>query len=247
VKKSSPKIASFLRDVRQYRLPDIESLTRERTGLDDLDLLGMIVRKTAPRPGVVVVAVAGECDLHEAPRLAAALAVNGTGSSRVLLDLSELRFLDSTTLGVLAKAKRELGEAGSELVLLAPSRQVMRTLTVAGFDSLFSILDADGQSANGGLEQGRGKRTATMFRAVNERIGELAQSWDEDELVHFVCECADETCTRPVGLPLDTFERIVRGPGANAIVHPEHAPDRWDVLESGDEYLVVTPAGSLAR
>src|SRR3954451_5092201 len=214
--------------------------------MDNLEPLRMVLRTTAPRRGVVVVAVAGECDLHEAPRLAAALSDAGTEGSRVMLDLSELHFLDSTTLGVLVKAKRELAAAGSELVLVAPGREAMRTLSVAGFDGVFPILDGAGASTNGSEADVRGRRTATMFRAVNERICELTRTWDDDGVVYFVCECADESCTRPVGLSIGAFERIVRGPDTTAIVHPDHAPDRRQVFESGEEYLVVTAAGSLA-
>jgi len=209
--------------------------------VEHLQPLNMVLRTTKPRPGVAVVAVAGECDLYEASRLEAALAAVCIDDGRVLLDLSELRFLDSTALGALVKAKRRLEQSGCELVLLAPSREVMRTLSLTGVDSVFAIVDGDdGEGAEAPLP-----RNATMFRAVNERICELTRSWELDEVVYFVCECGDEGCARPVGLALEAFERIAAGTDATAIVHPEHVANGsngWRVLESGKEYVVVTPS-----
>jgi anti-sigma B factor antagonist len=225
--------------------------------MEDVHPIGMVLRTTTPRPGVVLVAVAGECDLHDAPRLEGALSEARTGGSRVLLDLSELRFLDSTTLGVLVKSKRLLEEAGCELVLLAPSREVRRTVSLAGVDRVFTILDAEthdeevaaGANGNGhaAAAEPRLRKTTTMFRAVNERICELTRSWDVDEIVYFVCECDDERCTRPVGLSTDEFQRIISSAEQQAIVHPDHADNVSHVLESGEEYLVVTGEESLAH
>jgi len=217
--------------------------------MEELEPLSMILRTTTPRPGVVVVAVGGECDLYEAPRLETALSEARAEGGRVLVDLSELLFIDSSALGVLVKAKRFLEDTGCELVLVAPSREVMRTLSVAGLDTVFAIVDGDTHDGDAGEREAdeRLRKNATMFRSVNERIRELTRSWDVDELVYFVCECGDERCTRPVGLTLDAFERIVSGVAGNAIVHSEHGVNGWRVLESGGEYLVVANVASHDR
>ncbi len=41
-----------------------------------------------------------------------------------------------------------------------------------------------------------------MFRAINERIRELAMRFHhaDDETMAFICECADETCVERVAL-----------------------------------------------
>jgi len=200
--------------------------------MEELEPLSMILRTTTPRPGVVVVAVGGECDLYEAPRLETALSEARAEGGRVLV-----------------KAKRFLEDTGCELVLVAPSREVMRTLSVAGLDTVFAIVDGDTHDGDAGEREAdeRLRKNATMFRSVNERIRELTRSWDVDELVYFVCECGDERCTRPVGLTLDAFERIVSGVAGNAIVHSEHGVNGWRVLESGGEYLVVANVASHDR
>ena len=51
-------------------------------------------------------------------------------------------------------------------------------------------------------------RNEVLFRAINQRIRELAHRFDAGgDPVTFICECADETCVEKVALTL-------REPGA---------------------------------
>ena len=45
-------------------------------------------------------------------------------------------------------------------------------------------------------------RNELMFRAINERIRELAARFEDDEHgpVSFLCECADETCVERLSM-----------------------------------------------
>lgn len=65
------------------------------------------------------------------------IASEGTGA--VILDLSELEYLDSTGVGLLVAALRRLQEGLRELVLVNPQRRVLTGLQVTHLDSLFSI------------------------------------------------------------------------------------------------------------
>jgi anti-sigma B factor antagonist len=51
---------------------------------------------------------------------------------RVMLDLSELTFVDSAGVSVLIKAKKEAEEDGSEFVLRRPTAQVHRVFALVG-------------------------------------------------------------------------------------------------------------------
>ena len=106
----------------------------------ELEQLRLSVRTVSARSGAATIAVAGECDLYEAHLLGAAIeqAAAAPGTT-VHLDLSELSFLDSTGLHVLVEAQRSLEAAGSELVLVAPTDQIRRALSVSGLDGQFAV------------------------------------------------------------------------------------------------------------
>ena len=52
-------------------------------------------------------------------------------------------------------------------------------------------------------------RIEVLFRAINERIREIATRFRMDEeAIEFICECADPTCTERVVLTLDQYEHV---------------------------------------
>ncbi len=57
----------------------------------------------------------------------------------MVLDLSELRFIDSSGLNHLVKALKRQRERGGEVVLHAPSAQTLRVLDLVGLTTLFTI------------------------------------------------------------------------------------------------------------
>ena len=81
--------------------------------------------------------VAGELDLVTSPildrHLAAAVA---RGRAQVVVDLSAVTFVDVRGVNSLVAARRAAREAGSVLVLQAPSRPVQRVIEVFGLDHL---------------------------------------------------------------------------------------------------------------
>ena len=92
-----------------------------------------------------------------------------------------------------------------------------------------------------------GKNEA-LFREVNERIREIS-AYDQD--AEFLCECGDESCTRPITMTLDEYEQL-RGDATHFAVVPGHvAPDVESVISQGERYWVVEkdvgePAGLAA-
>lgn len=88
----------------------------------------------------LVVTVQGELDLATAPALRERLsqAVEG-GESSVVLDLSGLRFLDSTGLRVLIETHHRLAEGDGSLVLRGVADTTARVLEIAGLTEMFNI------------------------------------------------------------------------------------------------------------
>ncbi|RKR89659.1 anti-anti-sigma factor [Micromonospora pisi] len=88
---------------------------------------------TEQRGDVVVVAVAGELDMATAPQLQDEITdLLDRGKPRLVFNLAELTFCDSTGLSVFVRAKNSSDEAGGVVRLAAPQRGVLRILEVSG-------------------------------------------------------------------------------------------------------------------
>jgi anti-sigma B factor antagonist len=90
--------------------------------------------------GVVAVAVSGEIDLFTAPELKAAIAdvVDG-GSTRIVVDLTQTTFLDSTALGVLIGAVKRLRSTDGALSIVNTDATIAKTFEITGLDQIFTI------------------------------------------------------------------------------------------------------------
>jgi anti-sigma B factor antagonist len=89
-----------------------------------------------------VVKLAGELDLYSAPKVRDALAdACKNGAARVIVDLSEVEFVDSTALGVLVEARTKLDNRRAFL-LAAPGLEARRALEISGLDRHFSVHDS---------------------------------------------------------------------------------------------------------
>jgi anti-sigma B factor antagonist len=87
--------------------------------------------------GVCVVVPTGEIDLASAPLLKSRLVgLLEPGYTRVVLDLSEVRYLDSTGLGVLIAFARRLPEGGKITLAHSPD-SVRALLELTGLDASF--------------------------------------------------------------------------------------------------------------
>jgi len=76
-------------------------------------------------------------NLHELERILERAANEGTGA--VVLDLSELEYLDSTAIGTLVGGLHRLKSEDRDLVLVNPRERIAGLLRVANLDSLFEI------------------------------------------------------------------------------------------------------------
>jgi anti-anti-sigma factor len=108
----------------------------------DIDQLRVQIEADGPADGPVVIHLDGELDPHTAPALQGALdEVTRNGASEVVLDLAELRFIDSSGLRVVISAHRTLSDAGGRLVLRSPSETASRLLEITGLTGHLTIED----------------------------------------------------------------------------------------------------------
>jgi anti-anti-sigma factor len=89
---------------------------------------------------IATVQVRGELDLATAPQVRACLTeLYGSGRRRVVLDLSELDFIDSTGLGVLVAALKRFRSDGGELAVVNPTNRVRKVFELTRLDGQFLI------------------------------------------------------------------------------------------------------------
>ena len=92
--------------------------------------------------GTVVVRLQGELDLHNAPELRAAFdEALARGPARLVVDLSDVEFLDSTALSALLGARKRQVDRGVFRVA-APGAEARRALRVAGVEQHLDVFDS---------------------------------------------------------------------------------------------------------
>jgi anti-sigma B factor antagonist len=97
-----------------------------------------VLRKAAD--DIPVVAVSGEVDVYSAPELKESLAqLLQSGAKSVVVDLTDVAFLDSTGLGALVEARAATGDAGGSMAIVCSHERILKLFTITGLDGVFSI------------------------------------------------------------------------------------------------------------
>jgi anti-sigma B factor antagonist len=91
------------------------------------------------RDGALVVRLAGELDLYNAGQVRQALLDAAAGApGRLIVDLSEVTFIDSTGLGVLIEGRGRMADTRA-FMLVAPNVETRRALEISGLDRHFAV------------------------------------------------------------------------------------------------------------
>ena len=92
--------------------------------------------------GGVVVRLAGELDLYNAHQVREALlACSAENPAKLVVDLGDVQFVDSTALGVLVEARSRM-EDKQGFLLAAPGTETRRALEVSGLDRHFNVRES---------------------------------------------------------------------------------------------------------
>ena len=113
-----------------------------------LDPNNVLVLDELSVDGEVIICPRGEIDMAGAPllwdRLAAAIP---EVKERLVIDLSQTTFIDSTALTVFVRALKRLRNHGADLVLRGPNKSARRLLGITGLDQVMTIENAPPQSS----------------------------------------------------------------------------------------------------
>ena len=100
-------------------------------------------RTSSLQDGTSLVTLGGELDLATAgAELEELLEECTENACHVVLDMSQVTYIDSTGLGLLVKTDKRLSAAGRRLVILRPHPSVRRILEITGLDRHFRVAES---------------------------------------------------------------------------------------------------------
>jgi anti-sigma B factor antagonist len=90
-----------------------------------------------------LITVAGEIHVSTAPEFSRLLsAAIGRGKTQVVLDLSDVEFIDSTGLSVLLNGLRRVTRRGGRMAIVCSNPTVLRLFVITRLDSTFTIVES---------------------------------------------------------------------------------------------------------
>jgi anti-sigma B factor antagonist len=107
-----------------------------------------LVLESRIESGWGVLEVKGEVDLYTSPQLRDKVTeLIEQGQSRLVIDLTDVGFMDSSGLGVLVTALKRARERDGALALVCPEGSVHKVLTITGLDRVFPIYGSVGEAS----------------------------------------------------------------------------------------------------
>lgn len=122
------------------------------------------------RDGYTIVWMRGEIDIATAPELMQELAVAVRAHEcRVIVDLTQVTFMDSTGLNALMRARRR--EQGSgEIRLVGACRMVSKVLHMTGLDQIFPVHSTIEESIGSAVQHNGKAVNGTAVQAGASRV-----------------------------------------------------------------------------
>jgi anti-anti-sigma factor len=97
------------------------------------------VQLGTPAEGKIVIGVVGEIDLATAPEVAGAVSeALATGTPEIVVDLSQVSFLDSSGIRALVESHHAANEAGARLSVRGAQSWVAKVLNITGVGALLA-------------------------------------------------------------------------------------------------------------
>jgi anti-sigma B factor antagonist len=109
--------------------------------------MNLIVQRE-PRTGAICLLVKGEVDLANASELQAHLNAVVRAEENLIVDMSNLRYLDSSGIKVLLEAHQQFTAIKRRMVLAAAVVTVQKVLNITGIDQLISMFPTVEEALN---------------------------------------------------------------------------------------------------
>ena len=99
-----------------------------------------VVQEVREEDGVVLVKLAGEIDMHRTPEVMQAVDEHMRSKpKRVVVDLSEVDYMDSSGVGTLVHLFRQVNSNGGKLILVKPNERVRSVFEITRLGRFFVI------------------------------------------------------------------------------------------------------------
>jgi anti-sigma B factor antagonist len=99
----------------------------------------MTVASITEQSGRVVIALSGEIDMEEAPKVRRALLDVMKQKRDILVDLSQVTYIDSSGIASLIEGLQAARKQKNDLALVSVSQRARRVLELARLDKVFAI------------------------------------------------------------------------------------------------------------
>jgi anti-anti-sigma factor len=120
----------------------------ERWGMDLVEASMSVEISVAEYGGVTVVAVDGDLDMSTAPQLFdAGVSAVDSGRTHLVVDLSKVKFCDSSGLGAFVRLKKRVDAADGRFALAGPNPTVRTILDVTGLTEVVGVHSSVGEAA----------------------------------------------------------------------------------------------------
>ena len=106
------------------------------------DAAALVMEREPLSPHGCVVAAKGQIDLYSAPAFKTALLqALDDGMTEIVVDLSQVDFMDSTGLGVLVGVSKRLQLMSGSLALVSSDETIQRVFEISGLATRFPMYD----------------------------------------------------------------------------------------------------------
>ncbi len=105
---------------------------------------GSVVKGVRKSASATVVTLCGDVDMHHAPRLHAALVEIASGRPRrLILDLRDVPYMDSSGVGTLVEILRRVKDYKGTMALVGLTPRVRSVFEITKLDQFFTIRDTE--------------------------------------------------------------------------------------------------------
>ena len=110
--------------------------------------MNLTMNSRTPSETVCFLDISGEVDVYTSPQLKQDLVLMAErGIKNVVINLSNVEYLDSTGLGVLIGGLKRMREAGGNLSLVGLGMRILRIFEITGLNKIFDIYDTEEEAA----------------------------------------------------------------------------------------------------
>ena len=89
-----------------------------------------------------MVSIRGEIDIYSIEKFRDTIEEKiKTQASEIILDCSELSYMDSTGMGVLIEIRNKTKELGQKIIMMNPRPNIRKLLALTGVDKIIEIVD----------------------------------------------------------------------------------------------------------